>query len=334
MKVLLTGGAGYIGSVTARALEVAGHVPVILDSLVTGPRAFVAGRLFYEGDIADAELLDLLLSEHPDVHAVIHLAARIVVPESVQHPDLYYDENVVKSVQLYRNLRERGVSRIVFSSSAAVYAGTGSVEVDEASPTAPSSPYARTKLINEMVLEDLGRAGLMQSISLRYFNPIGSDPELRSGVHVPRPTHVLGQLTAAALGEQPGFTLTGTDFDTSDGTGLRDYIHVWDLARAHVRAVERFDEVLSDLPGSSTVINVGTGRGVTVRELIAMVEAATGRRLAVTEAPARPGDERGAYANADKAARLLGWRAELGVEDGIRSALDWAARRNQVLPYL
>jgi UDP-glucose 4-epimerase len=331
VKVLLTGGAGYIGSVTARALELAGHVPVILDSLVTGPRAFVAGRTFYEGDIADGGLVARILDEHPDMEHVLHLAARIVVPESVAEPHLYYDNNVVRSLELFRVLQRLGVSRVIFSSSASVYAPTSAGEVQETSPVGPTSPYARTKLMTEMILEDLGSAGLMRSVSLRYFNPIGSDPELRSGTHVPRPTHVLGQLTATALGQQETFTLTGTDFNTRDGSGLRDYIHVWDLARAHVRAVERFDDVLSLSAAASAVCNIGTGRGVTVRELISIVEAVTGRPLPVTEAPARAGDSPGAYANVEKAARLLNWRAELSVEDGVRSALAWARRRDRVL---
>jgi len=330
VEVLVAGGAGYIGSTTARALELAGHVPVILDSLVTGPRAFLGDRPFYEGDIGDHDLIHRVLAEHPDITIAIHLAARIIVPESVQQPDLYYEANVVKSLHFFQALQQHGVERIVFSSSASVYASTAADEVDEGSPTGPTSPYARTKLITEMMLEDLGRAGLLRSVSLRYFNPIGSDPELRSGVHVSRPSHVLGQLTATALGEQPSFTLTGTDFDTRDGSGLRDYIHVWDLARAHVRAVERFDRLAPERT-PSIVMNLGTGRGVTVRELVATVEAVTGRRLPITEAPARPGDARGAYANVDKAARLLDWRAELSLEDGVRSALAWAERRDEVL---
>jgi UDP-glucose 4-epimerase len=291
----------------------------------------VAGRTFYEGDVGDSDLVARILNEHPDIDRVVHLAARIVVPESVAEPHLYYHNNVVKSLELFRVLHQLGVSRVVFSSSASVYAPTTGGEVQETSPTGPTSPYARTKLMTEMVLEDLGAAGLMRSVSLRYFNPIGSDPELRSGTHVARPSHVLGQLTATALGQQPTFTLTGTDFHTRDGTGLRDYIHVWDLARAHVRAVERFDEVLDLSAAPSTVVNLGTGRGVTVRELIAIVEAVTGRPLAVTEAPPRAGDSPGAYANVDKAARLLGWRAELSVEEGVRSALAWASRRERVL---
>lgn len=331
MKVLLTGGAGYIGSVTARALELAGHVPVIVDSLVTGPRAFVAGRTFYEGDVGDAGLVARIIDEHPDIEHVIHLAALIVVPESVAEPHRYYHNNVVKSLELFRVLQQCGVSRLIFSSSASVYAATTAGEVLETSRTEPASPYARTKLMTEMVLEDLGVAGLMRSISLRYFNPIGSDPELRSGAHVARPSHVLGQLTATALGQQETFTLTGTSFDTRDGTGLRDYIHVWDLARAHVRAVERFDDVLRSSATTSAVINIGTGRGVTVRELISTVEAVIGRPIAVREAPARAGDPPGAYANVDQAARLLGWRAGLSVEDGVRSALAWTKRRDRVL---
>ena len=324
MKVLLTGGAGYIGSTTARALEVAGHTPVILDSLLTGPRRFVRDRIFYEGDIADSRLVRRILSEHPDIEATIHLAARIVVPDSVSDPLGYYRDNVAKSLELFDELSDGSQPRILYSSSASVYASVpGQQEVAEDSPLWPASPYARTKLMTETILGDLGEAGVLRSISLRYFNPIGSDPELLSGIYLERPTHVLGQLLRTAQGQQPVFRLTGTDFATRDGTGIRDYIHVWDLARAHVRAVEQFDQALERVGAPSTVINVGTGQGVSVRELLEIVEAVTGRSLTVELAPARPGDAAGAYANVDWAAELLGWRSELGVEDGVRSAWEW-----------
>ena len=327
MKVLITGGAGYIGSTTARALEVAGHTPVILDSLLTGPRRFVRDRIFYQGDIADAPLVRRVLSDHPDITTTIHMAARIVVPDSVADPLGYYRDNVAKSLELFEQLSERGQARVLYSSSASVYASVADQqEVAEDSPLGPASPYARTKLMTETILADLGDAGAVRSISLRYFNPIGSDPDLLSGTYLQRPTHVLGQLLRTAQGQQPAFRLTGTDFPTRDGTGIRDYIHVWDLARAHVRAVERFDQVLERVGAPSTVVNVGTGQGVSVRELLRIVETVTGRPLNVELAPARPGDAAGAYANVDRAAELLGWRSELGVEDGVRSAWEWLER--------
>src|SRR3954467_4255557 len=269
MKVLVTGGAGYIGSITAQALEEAGHTPVILDSLLTGPLVFVKDRIFYEGDIADRALLRRIVDEHPDLDATIHMAARIVVPESVEQPYEYYRDNVAKSLELFDELAGLGKSRLLFSSSASLYAIKDDFEVTEDDPLAPTSPYARTKRMIEEVLQDMAVAPDLRAVILRYFNPIGSDPDLESGIYAKEPSHVLGQLMMAARGQKSGFTVTGTEHPTRDGTGIRDYIHVWDLARAHVRAIEKFDEVVDQAGAPSVVINIGTGSGVTVRELVA-----------------------------------------------------------------
>ena len=276
-------------------------------------------------------MLDRIVAEHPEIACTIHLAARIVVTESVALPYLYYRENVAKSLELFDQLRRLDRPRVVFSSSASVYAATADLEVFEDSPTDPQSPYARTKLIMEMALADLARAGEIEAVVLRYFNPIGSDPELRYGMYVREPSHVLGQLVLAAQGRRDAFEITGTDYPTRDGSGLRDYIHIWDLARAHVAAVERFDDVLVAAGGPSALVNVGTGRGVTVRELLAAVEAVLGQPVPVREAPRRDGDAIGAYANVDRARSWLGWSAELGLEDAVSSTFAWMARREQVL---
>lgn len=333
MKILVTGGAGYIGSVTTTALEQAGHVPVVLDSLQIGPEAFVRDRIFYRGDVADRGLLQRVLAEHPDIECTIHMAARIVVTESVTMPYEYYRDNVAKSLELFDELARLGKPRVVFSSSASVYAEVPDLQVFEDSPTAPLSPYARTKLMMELVLQDLARAGDLRAVILRYFNPIGSDPELRSGMYVREPTHVLGQLVLAAQGRRDAFQITGTDYPTRDGTGLRDYIHVWDLARAHVAAVEAFDAALTQAAGPSTIINLGTGRGVTVRELVAAVEAVLGQPIPVREAPRRDGDATGAFANVDRARAWLGWSAQSSLDDAVASTFAWMARREQVLGY-
>jgi UDP-glucose 4-epimerase len=333
MKILVTGGAGYIGSTTAKALEEAGHVPVILDSLLTGPQAFVRDRIFYEGDIADRELVRRIVEEHPDLDATIHMAARIVVPESVEKPYEYYRDNVAKSLELFDQLTALGKPRILFSSSASLYATKEDFEVREGDPLDPPSPYARTKRMIEQVLEDLAVATDLRAIILRYFNPIGSDPDLESGIYAKEPTHIVGQLVMAARGQKDSFTITGTEHPTRDGTGIRDYIHVWDLARAHVRAVERFDEVLAESGGPSVVINVGRGDGVTVREMIAAFERVFGHEVPVTEAPPRPGDAVGAFANVDRSAALLGWSTELTIDEAIASALAWGERRQEVLGY-
>jgi UDP-glucose 4-epimerase len=333
MKVLITGGAGYIGSTTAKALEQAGHTPVVLDSLLTGPLAFVRDRLFYQGDIADRNLLEKVKSEHPDIECTIHMAARIVVPESVAHPYSYYRDNVVKSLTLFDQLLSMGIPRVVFSSSASVYAPVEGFVVDESSPVDPPSPYARTKLMMEQMLQDMAAATDLRAIVLRYFNPIGSDPDFESGVYTREPSHVLGQMTLAALGRRPAFQVTGTDLPTRDGTGIRDYVHVWDLAQAHVAAVERFDAALATESAPSSVFNVGTGQGVTVRELLAVFEEVFGRSVPTTDAPPRPGDAVGAYANVDKARKVLGWSSSRTVADGVESALTWMRRRREVLGY-
>jgi UDP-glucose 4-epimerase len=333
MKILVTGGAGYIGSTTAKALEDAGHVPVVLDSLLTGPQAFVRDRIFYEGDIADRDLLRRIVDEHPDLDATIHMAARIVVPESVARPYEYYRDNVAKSLELFDQLVALGKPRVLFSSSASLYAIKDDFEVTEDDPLAPTSPYARTKWMIEQVLEDMAVATDLRAIILRYFNPIGSDPDLESGIYAKEPSHVLGQLVMAARGHRDSFTITGTDLPTRDGTGIRDYIHVWDLARAHVRAVERFDDVIEAAGRPSVVINVGSGGGVTVRELVVAFERVFGHQVPITEAPPRPGDAVGAFANVDRAAELLDWRTELSVEEAIASALAWGDRRQEVLGY-
>jgi UDP-glucose 4-epimerase len=333
MKVLVTGGAGYIGSTTAKALEEAGHVPVILDSLLSGPRAFVRDRIFYEGDIADRELLSRIMQEHPDIDCTIHMAARIVVPESVEQPYEYYRDNVAKSLELFDQLVQLGRPRVLFSSSASLYATVEGFEVDENAPLDPPSPYARTKRVMEMALTDMASATDLRAIILRYFNPIGSDPDLESGIYVREPSHVLGQLVMAAQGQKDAFTITGVDHPTRDGTGIRDYIHVWDLAQAHVTAVESFDKVLSTVGAPSTIINVGTGSGVTVRELVKSFENVFGKEVPVREAPPRPGDAVGAFANVDKARDVLGWTSSLTIDDAISSALAWGRKRKEILGF-
>jgi UDP-glucose 4-epimerase len=333
MKVLVTGGAGYIGSITAKALEEAGHVPVILDSLLTGPQVFVRDRIFYEGDIADRALVARIAEEHPDLEATIHMAARIVVPESVALPYEYYRDNVAKSLELFDQLQQLGKPRVLFSSSASLYALKPEFEVRETDDLNPTSPYARTKRMMEQVLEDMAVATELRAIILRYFNPIGSDPDLESGIYAKEPSHVLGQLVMAARGQKDAFTITGTEHPTRDGTGIRDYIHVWDLARAHVRAIEQFDDVIDAAGEPSVVINIGTGSGATVRELVAAFERVYGSPVPLREAPPRPGDAVGAFANVDRAHELLGWHHELSLEDAIASALAWGEKRQEILGY-
>jgi UDP-glucose 4-epimerase len=274
-----------------------------------------------------------IVDEHPDLEATIHMAARIVVPESVEQPYEYYRDNVAKSLDLFDELVGLGKPRIVFSSSGSLYAVTDDFEVREEDPLAPSSPYARTKRMIEEVLTDMAAATDLRAVLLRYFNPIGSDPDLESGIYAREPSHVLGQLMLAADGHRDAFTITGTEHPTRDGTGLRDYLHVWDLARAHVRAVEQFDQVLAEAGSPSVVLNLGRGDGVTVRELIEAFERVTGTAVPTREAPPRPGDAIGAFANVDRARELLGWKTELSLDEAIASALAWGEKRREVLGY-
>lgn len=329
MKVLIAGGAGYIGSTIASACLDAGVTPVIVDNLATGRREFTKGRNFYEGGIENGDLIDRVFHEHPEINAVILCAALINVPESVADPVAYYEDNVSNSLSLVSHLIRQGCTRLIFSSSAAVYRTGDAPEVDEDAVMDPPSPYARTKVVCEWMFEDVANASPLRVVSLRYFNPIGADPELRTGLQFARPSHALGKMITA-MEEGVPFEITGTDYPTRDGTGVRDYIHVWDLAAAHLLALERFDEVLSS-DRQYEVINLGTGRGTTVRELVDAFNAVVESPLAVTEAPRRPGDSAGAYASCAKAGRLLDWAANRSVTEGIRDSLRWAALRSDML---
>lgn len=336
MKFLVTGGAGYIGSTICSALEDAGHTPIILDSLVTGRVEFTRGRIFYQADIADTAALETIFRDHPDIYSTVHCAALIVVPESTTQPYPYYRENVGKSLELFNTLNRLGCKRVVFSSSAAIYDAVPGFMVTEEAPIKPTNPYARTKVMMEMVLEDYCKAYGMHGIALRYFNPIGADPKMRSGIHVKNPTHVLGKLVETAQGKLPFFEITGVDWPTRDGSGIRDYVHIWDLARAHIHAMADFDQAFERAGNPESrylVINLGTGKGVTVRELVAAFERVYGKEIQKREAPPRPGDVAGAYASAEKALKYLGWKAELPIGQGIADALRWGDLRNQILHF-
>jgi UDP-glucose 4-epimerase len=326
MKVLIAGGAGYIGSTIAYACSDAGISPVILDSLVTGRRELAAGHTFYQGDIADGGLIDRIFAEHPDIAAVIHCAALIVVPDSVADPVGYYRANVAGCLDFTAHLLRNGCPRLIFSSSAAIYRAGQDLSVDEDSAIDPQSPYARTKAVCEAMLADIAAAEPIRVLSLRYFNPIGADPKMRTGLQLRRPTHALGKLIQA-YDEGVPFQITGTDWPTRDGSGIRDYVHVWDLAAAHVAALTRFDA----LPGPLTAINLGSGTGTTVRELLAAFNQVVDHPVEAREAPRRPGDVAGAYTRVGRAKRLLGWRVQYDLTEGIRHSLQWAALRDEML---
>ncbi|MEU9147277.1 UDP-glucose 4-epimerase GalE [Streptomyces sp. NPDC048349] len=331
MKVLIAGGAGFIGSTIASACADGGMEPIILDNLVTGRREFTEDRTFYEGDIADGALLDRIFSEHPEIETAIDCAALIVVPESVSEPLRYYTENVAKGIQFLGHLARNGCRRLIFSSSASIYAAGDDFAVDEDSALAPLSPYARTKALFETALEDISSTGDMHIISLRYFNPIGADPKMRTGLQVRRPTHALGKMIEAYQNGDT-FQVTGVDWPTRDGSGIRDYVHVWDLARAHIQALTRFETVFPE-GGTETykVINLGTGTGTTVFELLEAFAKVTGQRLPSVETDRRPGDSAGAFSRGTRASSLLDWRPERSIEEGIRDSLTWFDKRDSVI---
>ncbi|MGV1007499.1 MAG: UDP-glucose 4-epimerase GalE [Dermatophilaceae bacterium] len=320
MKVLVTGGAGYIGSTIASACADVGWTPVILDDLSKGPERFATRHTFHRGSVADGEVVDAVFAEHPDIAAVVHCAARAEVPESTREPLRYYGNNVSGLVAFLGHLQRVGCHRLVFSSSASIYLPGADLAVDEDSPIHPLSPYAATKAMGERILADVAGASDLRVLSLRYFNPIGADPKLRTGPYDPDPTHVVGQLMRAyRSGEM--FTVTGTQWPTRDGSAIRDYVHVWDLAQAHVAALRRFDTVT--MTQAACAVNLGTGTGSTVWELVRAFHEVTGVALLVRSGPPRPGDVVGSYTRSDKARRVLGWAAERSPSDAIRDALGW-----------
>ncbi|MFJ9522003.1 UDP-glucose 4-epimerase GalE [Kitasatospora sp. NPDC101801] len=328
MKVLISGGAGYIGSTVASACLDAGITPVVLDNLVTGRREFVTGRAFYEGDIADGALVDRIFAEHPEIEAVVHCAALIVVPDSVGDPIGYYRANVAKSLDFVGHLIRNGCEKMIFSSSGSIYLPGADFSVDEHSGISPQSPYARTKAVCEGMFADIAATQPIRILSLRYFNPIGADPQLRTGLQLRRPSHALGKLIEAQEAGVP-FQITGTDWPTRDGSGIRDYVHVWDLATAHVAALQHFDRALEEQ--QSSVINLGTGTGTTVTELAAAFNDVVDQPVSLVETGPRPGDVAGAFTRSDRSKRLLDWEPRFSIEEGIRDSLRWAEVRDERL---
>jgi UDP-glucose 4-epimerase len=328
MKVLISGGAGYIGSTIASLLLDNGHTPIILDSLINGRKEFTAGRIFYHGDIADRNLLKKIFLDHSDIEAVVHCAALISVPESEKLSALYYKENVAKSIEFFSALHELNCRKIIFSSSCSVYGTPKDLLATEKSKLNPSSTYAKTKAMTEAILRNYCNAFNFKGVALRYFNPIGADPFMRSGSYNKKSTMIIRGLLDAALNNKE-FVLTGTDWPTRDGSGIRDYLHVWDLARAHLLALEKFNSIFSE-NNSYRTINLGSGNGTTVKELINSFEKVLGRQILKREAPARPGDVAGTYANYDLAEKILGWRPELSINDAIRDSIRWEKKLNTI----
>jgi UDP-glucose 4-epimerase len=324
MTVLVTGGAGYIGSHMVHALLDRGEQVIVLDNLSTGIRGLVADRAeFVEGDVGDAALLRRVLASGK-VEAVIHFAGSIVVPESVENPLAYYANNTVASRTLIAASVEAGVRRFVFSSTAAVYGSPEHNPIAEIAPKEPINPYGRSKLMTEWMLEDTARAHPFTYVALRYFNVAGADPEGRTGQSTPKATHLIKRACQAALGRVPQLEIFGTDFPTRDGTGIRDYIHVSDLADAHALALAYLAK-----GGASRVLNCGYGRGFSVREVIDMVSRVAGVSLPAREAPRRAGDPAELVADSSQLKTLLNWQPEHDdLEEIVRTAFAWEKRLN------
>ena len=301
-NILVTGGAGYIGSHVTRQLRARGERVVVLDNLSTGFRSAVLDAPLVVGDTGDRELVAGLLREH-SIDTVLHFAAHTIVPESVADPLKYYRNNTCATRNLLECCSDAGVRHFVFSSTAAVYGIPEGGYASEDSPTRPINPYGASKLMSEWMLRDLAAATGLRHVTLRYFNVAGSDPGGSMGHSQPEATLLVKVACQAAVGVRPGVAVFGTDYPTPDGTGVRDYIHVEDLADAHLRAVDYLRG-----GGASATLNCGYGHGYTVREVLRMVEQVHGRPLRVTEQPRRAGDPPTLVARADLVRQVLGWR--------------------------
>jgi UDP-glucose 4-epimerase len=324
MAVLVTGGAGYIGSHMVLELVDAGEKVVVLDDLSTGFRWSVPQEAtFVAGDVGDKALVSRLIDEH-GIDSIMHFAAKIVVPESVADPLTYYFNNTVKSRALIETAVTQGISNFVFSSTAAVYGNAEAPLLTEDMPLSPINPYGRSKLMSEWMLQDAHQAHGLRYAILRYFNVAGADPKGRSGQSTPQATHLIKVAAQAALGQRPYLDVFGTDYDTPDGTCVRDYIQVNDLARAHLAALRHLRH-----GGDCTVMNCGYGHGASVLEVVKVVKEVSGVDFEVRLSPRRPGDPAQLVAKVDRI-RSLGWTPQ---HDDLRQIVDQALRWERTLAH-
>jgi UDP-glucose 4-epimerase len=325
--ILVTGGAGYIGSHTVLQLRARGQQVVVLDSLYTGFRQAVLDTPLVVGNVGDRDLVLQVLREHK-IDTVMHFAAHTIVPESVSDPLKYYGNNTCATRSLLQACAETGVKNFVFSSTAAVYGIPSGDYAEETTPTAPINPYGTSKLMSEWMLRDLAHASPMRYVALRYFNVAGSDSTGRIGQTTRKATLLVKVAVEASLGKRPHVSIFGTDYATPDGTGVRDYIHVEDLASAHLDALTYLRD-----GGQSVTLNCGYGHGYSVREVIKSVERVAARPLVVKEEPRRAGDPPVLIAKADRVRSVLGWKPRLDDLDTIvRTSLDWE-RKLQSAPW-
>jgi UDP-glucose 4-epimerase len=322
MTILVTGGAGYIGSHMVHALSDASEPVVVLDNLSTGFRFLVPGKVpFVVGSTGDRKLVEETIARHR-VDAIIHFAASIVVPDSVVDPLGYYANNTMNTCALLDTAIKAGVRQFIFSSTAAVYGNAEKVPVREDAPTAPISPYGTSKLMSEIMLHDTGKAHGLRFVVLRYFNVAGADPKLRTGQSTPLATHLIKVACEVALGKRAKIDVFGTDYATPDGTCVRDYIHVSDLARAHSAALAYLRR-----GGDSATFNCGYGRGASVFEVIDAVKRASGRNFAVEIAGRRPGDPPSLVADVSRIRSTLDWKPQFeNLDTIVGHALAWERR--------
>jgi len=326
-KILVTGGAGYIGSHVVRLLTDAGQAVVVLDNLSTGFSDAVLDAELVVGDTGDRELVYRVLREH-SVDTVLHFAAHTIVPESVENPLKYYGNNTCCTRNLLECCSAAGVKHFIFSSTAAVYGIPAGPECTEDSPLAPINPYGTSKLMSEMMLRDLGKATAMRHVILRYFNVAGSDPEGRIGQSTEKATLLIKVAAEVVVGKREQLYVFGTDYPTPDGTGVRDYIHVDDLADAHIKALEYLQQ-----GGESTTLNCGYGHGYSVREVIDAVIRVKGTPIRVKEEARRAGDPPALIARAEKIRQVLGWKPQHDDLDFIvKTSLDWERKLRDKTP--
>jgi UDP-glucose 4-epimerase len=324
MATLVTGGAGYIGSHVVRQLSERGERVVVLDNLSTGFRSAVLKAELVIGDTGDRELVSRLLREH-QVDTVLHFAAHTIVPESVSHPLKYYGNNTCSTRNLLQCCNDAGVKHFVFSSTAAVYGIPAGGIAAEDSPNQPINPYGTSKLMSEWMLRDLAFSSSLRYVVLRYFNVAGSDPGGRIGQSTINGTLLTKVACETAVGKRPHVSIYGTDFPTPDGTGVRDYIHVEDLASAHLKALDYLRA-----GGESQTLNCGYGKGYSVREVIATVNRVNGTPIKAVEGPRRPGDPPSLIAKAQRVREILGWQPKFDdIEVIVRSQLAWEKRLQQ-----
>ena len=317
-QVLVTGGAGYIGSHACKALAKAGYTPIAYDNLVYGHEWAVKWGPFEQGDILDRSRLNEVIKQYQPA-AIMHFAAYAYVGESVEQPGKYYRNNVAGSLTLLEAMRDHGIPNFIFSSTCATYGEPEQIPIPEDHNQAPINPYGHSKLMIEQMLKDFDTAHGLKSVSLRYFNAAGADPDGETGEDHDPETHLIPLVLDAAAGRRPDITIFGTDYETEDGTCIRDYIHVTDLADAHVKALKYLEQ-----GGETTKYNLGNGKGFSVKEVIETAEKVTGKKIPVQMGDRRPGDPPKLVGDAERIKKELNWQPKYAELDKIiKTAWDW-----------